>query len=45
MKLKTICFICMTQIDMYNGVYWFEVTINGAIPKSILELKEWLDLI
>jgi hypothetical protein len=30
---------------LYNGVYWFEVTINNAKPKSILELKEWLDLI
>jgi hypothetical protein len=30
---------------LYNPVFWMEVTINGAIPKSVLELKEWLDLI
>jgi hypothetical protein len=44
-KLKTICFYLYdtNRYRLYNGVYWFEVTINNAIPK--IELKEWLDLI
>jgi hypothetical protein len=35
MKLKMICFICMTQIDIdFIMFYWFEVTINGAYLKA-----------
>ena len=30
---------------LYNGVYWFEVSINGAIPNSIEQLEEWLTLV
>jgi len=30
---------------LYNGVYWMEVSINGAIPNSIEQLKEWLSLV
>jgi hypothetical protein len=39
-----ICFIYdnTNDTDYIMEFYWFEVTINNAIPKSILELKEWL---
>jgi len=30
---------------LYNGVYWNEVSINGAVPSTLTELKEWLKLI
>jgi len=30
---------------LYNGVYWMEVSINGAIPESLEILKTWLDLL
>jgi hypothetical protein len=30
---------------LYNGVYWFEVSINGAIPDSIEQLENWLSLV
>jgi len=30
---------------LYNGVFWFEVSINGAIPSSISELENWLSLV
>lgn len=30
---------------LYNGVFWSEVSINGAAPSSINELKNWLDLL
>ena len=30
---------------LYNGVYWNEVSINGAVPATLTELKEWLKLI
>jgi len=30
---------------LYNPVYWMEVSINGATPNSIEQLKEWLSLV
>jgi hypothetical protein len=33
------------RFRLYNGVYWFEVSVNGAIPKSIAQLTEWLNLV
>ena len=30
---------------LYNGIYWNEVSINGAVPTTLTELKEWLKLI
>jgi hypothetical protein len=30
---------------LYNGVFWFEVSVNGAIPNSLSQLEEWLNLI
>jgi hypothetical protein len=33
------------RFRLYNGVYWMEVSINGAIPKDIEQLKEWLSLV
>lgn len=30
---------------MYNGVFWQKVSINGAIPTTITELKQWLNLL
>jgi len=30
---------------LYNGVFWFEVSVNNAIPSSINELKNWLSLV
>jgi hypothetical protein len=31
--------------SLYNGVYWFEVSVNGAIPISIEQLENWLSLV
>ena len=33
------------RFRLYNGVYWMEVSINGAIPNSIEQLEEWLGLL
>jgi hypothetical protein len=33
------------RFRLYNGVYWNEVTVNGATANSIVQLKEWLDLL
>jgi hypothetical protein len=33
------------RFRLYNGVYWFEVSINGAIPVSLEELKNSLSLL
>jgi hypothetical protein len=33
------------RFRLYNPVYWMEVSINGAIPNSIEQLKEWLSLV
>lgn len=30
---------------LYNGVYWMEVSINGAVPNSIEQLENWLSLV
>jgi len=30
---------------LYNGVYWMEVSVNGAIPESLEILKTWLALL
>ena len=30
---------------LYNPVYWMEVSVNGAIPNSIVQLEEWLNLL
>lgn len=30
---------------LYNGVYWNEVAINGALPSSKTELQEWANLL
>ena len=30
---------------LYNGVYWNEVTVNGAVASSKSELEGWLKLI
>lgn len=30
---------------LYNGVYWFEVAINGVRAESIEQLKQWLLLV
>ena len=33
------------RFRLYNGIYWYEVAINGALPKDIEQLKEWLSLV
>jgi hypothetical protein len=33
------------RFRLYNGVYWFEVKVNGATPSTITQLKDWLDLL
>lgn len=30
---------------LYNGVYWMEVSVNGAKAESLEKLKTWLDLL
>jgi hypothetical protein len=30
---------------LYNGVYWMEVSINGAFANNIEQLEEWLSLV
>jgi hypothetical protein len=30
---------------IYNGVWWNLVSVNGALPNSVLELESWLNLI
>lgn len=30
---------------LYNGVYWMEVYVNGAMPETIEILKTWLNLL
>ena len=33
-----------TRQLLYNGVYWYEVNINGAIPDTKNKLDEWMKL-
>jgi hypothetical protein len=33
------------RFRLYNPVWWNEVSINGAKPISVAQLKEWLKLI
>ena len=33
------------RFRLYNPVYWFNVSLNGAIPSSISQLKDWLSLL
>ena len=33
-----------TRQLLYNGVYWFNVSINGAIPDTKNKLDEWMKL-
>jgi hypothetical protein len=33
-----------TRQLLYNGVYWFNVSVNGAIPNSKNKLDEWIKL-
>lgn len=33
------------RFRLYNGVYWMEVAVNGAIPNSIEQLENWLSLV
>ena len=33
------------RFRLYNPIYWYEVSINGALPKDIEQLKEWLSLV
>lgn len=35
----------MNRYRIYNPVYWTDVSINGAVPISIAQLTEWLNLI
>jgi len=35
----------LNRYRLYNGVYWMEVSINGAIAPDLETLKEWLDLL
>jgi hypothetical protein len=34
-----------TRQLLYNGVYWHEVSVNGAFADTQNKLKEWMDLI
>ena len=33
-----------TRQLLYNGVYWFNVSVNGAIPDTKNKLDEWMKL-
>ena len=33
-----------TRQLLYNGVYWFNVSVNGAIPNTKNKLDEWMKL-
>lgn len=33
------------RFRLYNSVYWQEVSINGAIPSNLAELKNWMSLV
>jgi hypothetical protein len=33
------------KIPLYNGVFWNKVSINGQLPESVSELKNWLKLL
>lgn len=30
---------------LYNGIYWMEVSVNGAFAANLETLKDWLDLL
>ena len=30
---------------LYNGVFWNLVSVNGALPESLSQLEQWLDLL
>lgn len=35
----------LNRYRLYNGVFWFEVSVNGAFAPDIETLKQWLDLL
>lgn len=30
---------------LYNPILWFQVSVNGAVPETLEQLKSWLDLL
>jgi hypothetical protein len=35
----------LNRYRLYNGVYWMEISVNGAFAPDLITLKSWLDLL
>jgi hypothetical protein len=43
-KDEKLFLFSVTRQLLYNGVYWFNVSVNGAIPDTKSKLDEWMKL-
>jgi len=44
-KNEKVYLFDLNRYRLYNGVYWMEVSVNGAIAPDLETLKQWLDLL
>lgn len=44
-KNEKVYLFDLNRYRLYNGVYWMEIAINGAIAPNLETLKQWLDLL
>lgn len=44
-KNEKVYLFDLNNYRLYNGVYWMEVSVNGAFAPDLITLKSWLDLL
>jgi hypothetical protein len=44
-KNEKVYLFDLNRYRLYNGIYWMEISINGAFAPDLITLKEWLDLL
>jgi len=44
-KNEKVYLFDLNRYRLYNGIYWMEISINGAIAPDLETLKVWLDLL
>jgi len=44
-KNEKVYLFDLNRYRLYNGIYWMEISINGAIAPDLETLKSWLDLL
>jgi len=44
-KNEKVYLFDLNRYRLYNGIYWMEIAVNGAIAPDLETLKVWLDLL